>query len=303
MKFLFLLSEEIEMTTGEHSYKDILKVIKETDNGLPYISVGSGMGHLEDYLCKNGINVICVDPTLTTKDRYTKVKMVRKPDFSLVSVLMEQCPELVGNCNIMLIYPLPDYVLVDYLSIVDFQPILIVTVVDDGGQSGSFYYHKFLRKCGLSTQGKLLTSENFRSVTGIPDSFLPFPIHRYDLVYSIKKGCGREMWFSILKRDCKKLDNITHYSKMLCNKEDIVCMGKKSVEKQVNISLGILSKFFKTQKDNQYFDCCRKVGREVCICGVQDVKKICNRCKKKYYCSKKCQVLDWKFHKKICFTQ
>jgi len=29
----------------------------------------------------------------------------------------------------------------------------------------------------------------------------------------------------------------------------------------------------------------------------------CGRCKKKLYCSKQCQELDWEFHKHLCITK
>eukprot|EP01084_Bolivina_argentea_P157435 274359_1 len=35
-------------------------------------------------------------------------------------------------------------------------------------------------------------------------------------------------------------------------------------------------------------------------CQKEGVSSHCGRCKCTYYCSKKCQQVDWKYHKKIC---
>ena len=289
------------MTTGPHTFPSILKIIKSTDNGLPYISVGSGTGILEKFLCENNINVICVDPTKTKRDRYTKDKLVKQPDYTLVSVLMEERPELVGACNVMLIYPLPDYGFVDITAIVDLQPVNIVTVVDDGGGSGSFFYHKFLRRCGLNTHGKLKTSESIKQATGIPDNFIPFPTHKYTVLYGVKNVADREMWLAVLKRDCKVLGNVTHYSKILCNGEDKVCVGKEISQRKANICLALMYRIFAKLEGESYSDCCNE---QMCGCGkVCEGLKKCGQCNIKYYCSRECQVKDWKFHKKNCLTK
>ena len=31
--------------------------------------------------------------------------------------------------------------------------------------------------------------------------------------------------------------------------------------------------------------------------------KVCEKCKKQYYCCKKCQISDWKYHKLFCYTK
>jgi len=49
-----------------------------------------------------------------------------------------------------------------------------------------------------------------------------------------------------------------------------------------------------TETELHYTDCS--------VCGVPMIKiKRCSRCKKVYYCSVKCQKLDWKNHKIFCF--
>jgi hypothetical protein len=217
----------------------------------------------------------------------------------------------------MLIYPLPDYGLVDYLAIVDLQPVNIVTVVDDKGGSGGFFYLKFLRKCGLDIQGKMKTSESIKQSTGIPDHFLPLPTHKYKVLYGVKKASdplsgvspplsgvspplsGREMWLAVLKRDCKLLGAVTHYSKMLCNSEDIVCIGRDSVERKADMVFKLMYGLFNKLERHPHSDCCNP--KNVCICGkvCEELKK-CGRCNVKCYCSKECQVGDWKFHKRNC---
>lgn len=43
----------------------------------------------------------------------------------------------------------------------------------------------------------------------------------------------------------------------------------------------------------------RKCGK----CGKEDSTMLCSRCKKKYYCSKNCQVSDWETHKLNCLIK
>ena len=50
-------------------------------------------------------------------------------------------------------------------------------------------------------------------------------------------------------------------------------------------------------------------GKERKVCGNKDCTNVeqfdkkfprCGRCRNMWYCSKECQVKDWKFHKKNC---
>ena len=41
-------------------------------------------------------------------------------------------------------------------------------------------------------------------------------------------------------------------------------------------------------------------GINSCVICNEEAEKKCSRCKNVSYCSKKCQAIDWKLHKKIC---
>lgn len=137
---------------------------------LPLVSVGSGMGLLEKYIeTEHKKPVICVDPTTGKRDKYTKVTRVRKPDFPNVVELLKMKPELIGNCHLLLIYPLTDYVTYDICAICDLKPVYVTLLYGPASKSGSFSLVRFLRKCGV----KNVTSKLKTEISWITNGFIP----------------------------------------------------------------------------------------------------------------------------------
>jgi hypothetical protein len=119
-----------------------------SDKSLPIISVGSGMG-VDEALMKRkfGCKLITVEPTTNKFDAYREgVRSVEKPDFKYVSQIQGAYPELVGNCVVMLLYPLPDWAMYDIFSIYQMKPRQVVIMYNPFGASGSFLLHNFLRQ-------------------------------------------------------------------------------------------------------------------------------------------------------------
>ena len=87
------------------------------------VSVGSGMGKIEQKLRTSGKIVICIDPNdYGKKDRYTGVKRVLYPDYSTVADFLLKKPLSIGKINLLLQYPLPDYNLYDIMAIKRLEP-------------------------------------------------------------------------------------------------------------------------------------------------------------------------------------
>jgi hypothetical protein len=149
------------------------EIAKQLSKKLNIISVGSGMGVLESYLCDNGFNVICIDPTLNKRDPYTKTKMTKKPNYKNVKEYMENKEVFKGDpCHLLLNYPLPDYILYDICSIYDLQPKFITIIAGYKGHSGSTLLHIWLRQLGVDTMGKVQTEKKWSTDLDIDMKFI-----------------------------------------------------------------------------------------------------------------------------------
>jgi hypothetical protein len=133
---------------------------------LPVISVGSGMGFEEQYLVDHGYTVVCIDPAQRSRDRYTGRVLIRKPDFASVPQYLEANPNYDGQVQLLLHYPLPDYVLYDIQAIHDLRPKIVVVMATNGGSSGSILLHAWLRQCGVPTLGKIATEQSWSGHLG-----------------------------------------------------------------------------------------------------------------------------------------
>ena len=113
------------------------------NNNEKIISFGSGKCELEIHLEKSNDNnnekIICVDPNpgSFSNDRFFVEK--RKPDYPLVQDLVESKPDIVGNCNLMLIWPSPNEIggSYDIKAVKDLNPKSVLIVFESTGSSGS----------------------------------------------------------------------------------------------------------------------------------------------------------------------
>ena len=64
-----------------------------------------------------------------------------------------------GNVNLLLLHPLPDYILYDIMAIYHLEPIKIFLYYMKDGGAGSWFLHRFLRKNGVNTLGKMKTDK------------------------------------------------------------------------------------------------------------------------------------------------
>jgi hypothetical protein len=167
--------------TDTYDNEFIKKIIKT--NGI-FVSVGCGMGVLEKQLRDAKKIVICVDPNnYDKKDKYlVDVKRVLMPDYKYVSDLILDKPNIVHKVNLILAHPLPDYTMYDIMSVLKLEPTNIFLYYMKGGGAGSWLLHRFLRKNGVNTSGKLLTDADIEKKLNIPSYVCPIK-YRYTQIY------------------------------------------------------------------------------------------------------------------------
>jgi hypothetical protein len=118
--------------------------IPEKYRKYPIVSVGSGMNVHESYLeKKHNIKIICVDPEDKNEDMYGRGTRARKSDYKFVEDLILENENIVGNCVLILFWPLPDYSYYDILSVYNLQPKFIVSLYCLSGASGTENLHRF----------------------------------------------------------------------------------------------------------------------------------------------------------------
>ena len=119
-----------------------------TNNRFRTVSVASGIGVVE-YAIQNPLRpIICVDPdphSFQCAD--SSLKDTIMPHYAYCKYLVEQQPDIVGNCNLMLNWPENDdggrY---DVESIALLQPLRILLVIESTGSGGSDLFYQFLKQ-------------------------------------------------------------------------------------------------------------------------------------------------------------
>jgi len=216
------------MTTCDIQYTKLFSFVKDI-NGT-FVSVGSWSGRCEKYLENRGKTVICIDPRTSELDKYTKTEFVRKPDYPFVSELIRKDSNIVTNCNLLIVYPLPDYSVYDVKSIRELRPSTITICCSRDGKSGSWLLHRFLRRVGVPTIAKLQT----------------------DMRYSIDKNiCVIDDEYEITKLFQKKNTILVVLTrKVLCenprnisfpkDQEEAVCIGEDNIKRSFLNTLVII---------------------------------------------------------------
>jgi hypothetical protein len=127
------------------NFQEIYSAIK--NKNLPIVSVGSGSG-IDEALIKRTYQcrLITVEPEKNQTDAYRHTKRVAKPDYEYVDDLIKSEKDIVGNCVVMLLYPLPDFSTYDILSIYKLKPVEVVIMYNSFGASGSELLHQFLKR-------------------------------------------------------------------------------------------------------------------------------------------------------------
>lgn len=128
----------------EHLYD----VVNSLPSHLPIVSVGQGDGYVEELLRKEREReVIGVDPNPSEHTGW----VVCEPGFPLVSDLLKECPDLVGNCIVFLNWPSPssgEKGEFDSEAVELLKPVYVLTVVDTTGGAGSAGFLRFLSASG-----------------------------------------------------------------------------------------------------------------------------------------------------------
>ena len=162
--------------------KDVLSAFP--NDSLPIVSVGCGMCKREYEMSKIR-NIICVDPTHANVDPWTDVKRRMKPDYENVKELVQAKPSIIGNCHLLIEYPMTDYVTYDFLAIYDLQPKSLVLLTTSTVHSGGLMLHMWLNNNGIKTTNKAEMREALKKNT--PDAMLNPIALKYNLHLIHKK--------------------------------------------------------------------------------------------------------------------
>lgn len=117
-------------------------------NGKPVVSVGSGTG-LTEALAKTicpEMELICVDPNAREFMPGSIMKdavVFQAPDYPLVTKLLAARPELKDNCNVVLIWALPNDAHYDMDAIKKLKPLSVLAVMEPAGGAGSSRFHQW----------------------------------------------------------------------------------------------------------------------------------------------------------------
>lgn len=135
---------------------DVLDFIESFGFDIPLVSVGSGNAFFEWLLCNlyPKLKIIMIDPEpfsfgglpsdivhymSNPKSRfsYLETKCETEHYYKYTENLVKKRPSIVGNCNILLNWPDPNYNIYDYDSIVALKPRNFMAIFAPCGASGS----------------------------------------------------------------------------------------------------------------------------------------------------------------------
>jgi hypothetical protein len=116
-----------------NEYLDIAFIKYGEDKKI--ISVGSGYADTEfSFIKRNNKEIICVDPYPFSHGNFGNVLV--KPKYDYVDDLIKNEPDVIGNCHLLLIWPLPNESIYDLESIEKLKPLSIIIIYDPSGSSG-----------------------------------------------------------------------------------------------------------------------------------------------------------------------
>ena len=128
----------------------------DIDNNLPIVSAGSGLGWIEYKLFHDPSNkkrkeIICVDPSPNSWQKKDDLSAFggkgMSPQFATCKDLLASRKDIVGKCNLLLIWPYPNgsgrY---DVEFILELKPKKILLVIESTGSAGSDMLYTFLQK-------------------------------------------------------------------------------------------------------------------------------------------------------------
>ena len=145
------------------------EIASELDKTLTIVSVGSGMGTVEQYLEQKGFKVITIDPTTLKRDPYTSFELAKKPDYANVSEYMQSSAyDIKEEYHVLIHYPLCNYALYDICCIYDIKP-KFVTIMAGDTMSGTFLLHVWLRQHGVKTCGYVRAEHNVKTALSAPN--------------------------------------------------------------------------------------------------------------------------------------
>ena len=116
----------------------------------------------------------------------SKLPSLMKPDYENVKELVQAKPSIIGNCHLLIEYPMTDYVTYDFLAIYDLQPKSLVLLTTSTCHSGGLMLHMWLNNNGIKTTNKAKTMKIIKKNHG-DDAMLSPNALKYNLNVIQKK--------------------------------------------------------------------------------------------------------------------
>jgi hypothetical protein len=135
----------------KHLSKDIINEYLDTafikyGEDKKIISVGSGHADTEfSFMERNKKEIICIDPSPFSHGRFGSVLV--NPKYDYVDELIKNEPDVVGNCHLLLIWPLPNESTYDIEAVEKLKPLSLVIIYEPTGSSGGSEFLKYKWRC------------------------------------------------------------------------------------------------------------------------------------------------------------
>lgn len=142
----------------------IYEYLKEASDNftIPIVSVGSGNGALEFEIVmmiqKTDIDLILVDPTPESYQKYPENRRCLTPDYPTVEDLIKTEPRLINNCVLFLGWPSPNNSTYDVDAINSLRPLRVVALYEKEEGAGGEFFHNWVRN--MRMKKRLQTNPN-----------------------------------------------------------------------------------------------------------------------------------------------
>lgn len=143
------MGASVSSSESYYDYNKCVEIVHKYHRNNPVLSVGSGLGILEDKIIKSGINVTCIDPDPTSFASEIH-KIIVKPAFATVDDYLKSHS---GQCELILCHTTPNDSIYDIDAINKLDASIIYILYDTSGSAGSGHLHYFIHQIADIPEG------------------------------------------------------------------------------------------------------------------------------------------------------